>query len=70
MILALTNKILPSEESILGEASHPQAFKVDVHQRTPLQLLLHRPVDAVVLLVFFRVGFLQQLVFLFPFSAR
>ena len=68
-MLALTNKILPSEESVLGEAGHPQALEVDVHQRALLQLLLHRPVDAVVLRVLRWVGFLQQVVFLFPFNA-
>ena len=67
---ALTNKILPSEESVLGETGHPQAFEVDMDQRTFLQLLLHRPIDAVVLLVFVRVGFLQQVVFFFPLNAR
>ena len=67
--LTLTNKILPSKEGVLGEAGHPQALEVDVHQRALLQFLLHRPVHAVVLLVFHRVGFLQQLVFLFPLYA-
>ena len=69
-MLALTNKILPSEESVLGEPGHPQALEVDVHQRALLQLLLHRLVHAVVLRVLHCVGFLQQVVFLFPFNAR